>query len=92
MKTTDITPKLRDALLLALRAPERTLTRCAAGFHSPSDRHAGAVTRRTANTLHNAMLGEFNAADIPSAITLTPRGVDLAQQIEAAELAKARAA
>lgn len=91
MNATDPTPKVRDALLLALHADDHTLTRCRDGFRCA--RAGGTVTRRIANTLRNAMLAEFNAVDVPSAITLTERGAALARQIEAAEApAKAVAA
>jgi hypothetical protein len=75
-----LTPKLREALQLAASAPDHRLVRCCKGF-----RPAGTfgsqplVTRRTANSLVNACLANFNDRALPSAVTLTPRGLELAQ-------------
>lgn len=82
-------PKSREALQAALRAPDHTLTRCCGGFFDASKAgtpHARAtiVTRRTANDLHNAMLAEFNDRDVPSALTLTARGVAEARALAGA--------
>jgi len=76
----DITPKLREALQCAATAPNATLVRCCKGFR-PAGQFASrpVVTRRTANTLVNAMLASFNDRTLPSALTLTPRGLELAK-------------
>ena len=78
-----ITPKLGAALIVALESPGCTLTRCVGGFRDPRGHLYPAgrqevVTRRTANALSNAMLAEFNDRTVPSAITLTDKGVDVA--------------
>jgi hypothetical protein len=76
----DITPKLREALQCAATAPNATLVRCCKGFR-PAGQFASrpVVTRRTANTLVNAMLASFNDRTLPSALTLTPRCLELAK-------------
>lgn len=92
----DITPKLGEALITLLEAPDNQLTRCAGGFKDPQAHHypegrQTVVTRRTANTLVNAMLADFNNPVIPSAIKLTPRGFSLALDHACASLTKAAA-
>jgi len=74
-----LTPKLREALQLAASAPQHRLVRCHKGFR-PAGIHSTqpAVTRRTANQLVNAMLANFNDRTLPSAVTLTARGLELA--------------
>ena len=74
-----LTPKLREALQLAAAAPGHTMTRCAKGFRPAKSFGPVAVTRRTANTLVNAMLADYNDRTLPSAFTLTQKGVELAQ-------------
>lgn len=76
-----ITEKFGDALLLALRAPGHRLIRCSKGFREPGNWPV--VTRRTANAVVNANLGDFNDRTLPSAITLTPKGVAVAQEFAA---------
>jgi hypothetical protein len=76
----DITPKLREALQLAAAAPQHRLVRCCKGFRAAGTfASSPAVTRRTANDLVNAMLADFNDRTLPSCVTLTPRGLKLAQ-------------
>lgn len=77
----DITPKLGGALLLALIAPGHCLTRCRDGFRDRD--HAWVVTRRTANTLVETNLADYNDRTLPSALTLTPKGVAVAQEFAA---------
>lgn len=92
-----ITPKLGEALMIALDAGH-TLVRCAHGFQDPGARryaeyegHIPSITRRTANTLVNACLAEFNDPDVPSALTLTDRGFNVALAHARATLAKVAA-
>lgn len=74
-----LTPKLREALQCAASAADHTLVRCCKGFRPKGQFTARPpVTRRTANELVNAMLADFNDRAIPSALTLTPRGIALA--------------
>ena len=80
----EITPKLGEALLIALNAGH-TLVRCAGGFHDAGARHypeyegrIPSITRRTANTLVNAGLADYNDRQIPSSLTLTPKGLQIA--------------
>lgn len=79
-----ITPKLGEALLIALDAGH-TLVRCASGFHDHGAQfHAEyegripSITRRTANTLVNAGLADYNDRQLPSSLTLTPKGLEIA--------------
>lgn len=79
-----ITPKLGEALQIALDAGH-TLVRCANGFHDHGAQfHAEykgripSITRRTANTLVNAGLADYNDRKIPSSLTLTPKGLETA--------------
>ena len=79
-----ITPKLGEALQLAVSASSCTLTRCGRGFHDSRTRldtssPYGIVTRRTANQLANAGLATYNDRTVPSAITLTAKGVEQAR-------------
>lgn len=85
-----LTQKPREALLAAFHAPNHTLIRCGVSTHlrasgcafrNPLDPQSPVVTRRTANELRNAMLADFNDPTIPSALTLTARGVALAQAL-----------
>ena len=75
----DITPKLREALQCAASAPNATLVRCCKGFR-PAGQFASrpVVTRRTANTLVNAGLADYNDRQLPSSLTLTPKGLEIA--------------
>lgn len=94
-------PKPREALLAAFHAPNHTLVRCgvaehlrASGcaFRNPHLPQSDAVTRRTANELRNAMLADFNDDSIPSALTLTPKGIALAQSLQQAPAQSEQAA
>lgn len=73
-----ITEKFGDALLLALRAPGHRLIRCSKGFREPGNWPV--VTRRTANAVVNANLGDFNDRTLPSALTLNAKGVEEAKR------------
>lgn len=81
MNANTTTPALRQALTIAHAAPQHTLQRCRGGFHDAAAHSACKVTRRTANTLHNAMLADFDERDYPSTMTLTTDGVRLAQDL-----------
>jgi hypothetical protein len=80
----ELTPKLREALQCAAAAPNATLVRGCKGFR-PTGQIAErqVVTRRTANALVNAMLASFNDRTLPSAITLTPRGIETVTEFKA---------
>lgn len=73
---TTLTPMVRTALLAGLSAPDGTLKRGRIGF--------GPVTRRTANKLHNEGLMQYDNADFPRALTLTPAGRSIAERLQAA--------
>lgn len=81
-----LTPKLREALQLAAGATNHRLIRCCGGFRPEGQfgKHT-VVTRRTANVLRNTMLADFNNPTIPSALTLTPKGIALAQSLLAGD-------
>ena len=71
-----LTPKLREAALLAFHAPGVTLTRCCGGWRDPSQGAASpVVTTRTANTLVETGMAVYNEPLVPSALTLTPSGI-----------------
>lgn len=75
-----LTPKIREALLLAASAPKHQLVRCHQGFRPSGVRSSqAAVSRRTANQLVNGMLADFNDRTLPSCVTLTQRGLELAK-------------
>lgn len=79
--TLMLTPKLQAALLAAFHAPAVTLNRCNGGFF---DRGRGPVpldviTRRTAQALVDGGMAVFDDATVPSCITLTPDGIQLAR-------------
>lgn len=74
-----LTPKLREALQIASTAPNHTLTRCCKGFRPAQTFGPPAVTRRTANSLVNAMLANYNNRTLPSALTLTRKGIEAAK-------------
>lgn len=89
-----LTQKPREALLAAFRAPNHTLVRCGVAdhlraggcaFRNPLDPQSPVVTRRTANDLRNTMLAEFNNPTIPSALTLTPKGIALVHSLLAGD-------
>lgn len=73
---TTITPMVRTALLAGLSAPGGTLKRGRHGF--------GPVTRRTANLVHREGLMQYDNADFPKALTLTPAGRETAERLQAA--------
>lgn len=84
---TTITPMVRTALLAGLSAPGGTLQRCCGGFASDSALTSGnfaIVTRRTANKLHSEGLMQYDNADFPKALTLTPAGRETAERLQAA--------
>lgn len=88
----NVTPKTRDALLLAYNAPGGELVRCPGGFGRKGELQAGVVTLRTANTLQAESLVNFDQPLFPTAIALTAKGVEVAEQLVAANAAKAGAA
>lgn len=87
-----ITPKVREALLLALHAADHRLVRGKGGYVRQGEPHAGAVTIRTANALQDDDLVQFDQPMFPTSIALTARGVERAEQLVGAERAKAGAA
>lgn len=91
-----LTPKPQEALLLAHAAANHTLNRCRGGWY---DRSRGAapqesevVTTRTANTLVEMGLADYDDATLPSALTLTSHGATEAARIVAASKSQQAAA
>lgn len=90
--TQIITPKVREALLLALHTPGHRLVRGKGGYVRQGAPQAGSVTIRTANAMQAGGLVEFDQPMFPACITLTPDGIAAAGQLVRAEHAKAGAA
>lgn len=82
-----LTPKPQEALLLAFAATNHTLHRCRGGWYdrsrNPAPQTAAVVTTRTANTLVEMGLADYDDATLPSALTLTAHGADEAARIVA---------
>lgn len=70
-----MTPKIADALQALQAAPHHRLGRCQKGFGKIHGSLAPTITRRTGNQLVNAGLADYNDRLIPSAITLTAKGL-----------------
>ncbi len=85
-----ITPKLGEGLAALLAAPGQCLTRRQNGFGKTGAGLAPAITRRMGNQLVNAGLADYNDRLIPSAITLSEKGISMARA-HAAGSAKAAA-
>lgn len=75
-----LTPKLREAALLAYHAPGVTLVRCCGGYRDPSKPATSpVVTPRTANTMVVTGMAVYNEPLVPSGLTLTPDGIATAR-------------
>ena len=75
-----LTPKLQEALLAAFHAPGVTLNRCCGGFFDASKgAQSPKVTMRTCNALVEGGMAVYNNPDIPSCVTLTPDGIQIAR-------------
>lgn len=81
-----LTPKPQEALLLAHGAANHTLNRCRGGWFNrssnPAPQASEVVTTRTANTLVDMGLAEYDDAMLPSALTLTPAGISEAARAQ----------
>lgn len=86
-----LTPKPQEALLLAFAATNHTLHRCRGGWFNrssnPAPQTSEVVTTRTANTLVDMGLAEYDDAMLPSALTLTSHGATEAARIIGAKQA-----
>lgn len=86
-----LTPKPQEALLLAFAATNHTLHRCRGGWFNRSSNPAAqaseVVTTRTANTLVDMGLADYDDPMLPSALTLTIRGATEAARIIGAKQA-----
>ena len=89
---TQVTPKVREALLLALDAPAGELKRCRGGFAPQGRPSCGVVTPRTANTMQADGLLDFDQPLFPTTVALSAKGVELATALDDAAKAKAGAA
>lgn len=75
-----LTPKPREAVLSAFHAPDHALARCCGGYFDRTPRPflhgpAPVVTVRTANTLVEMGLADYDDPFIPSMLRLTDSGV-----------------
>lgn len=86
-----LTPKPQEALLLAYAATNHTLHRCRGGWFNrssnPAPQASEVVTTRTANTLVDMGLADYDDAMLPSALTLTSHGATEATLIIGAKQA-----
>ena len=92
-------PMMRAALVAAFNTPTHCLKRGPGGYvaFGGSIRQSGPVqyqafTRRTVNRLDEAGLVSLDDPDFPTTVTLNDRGVAEAEQLLAAQKAKAGAA
>ena len=98
LKTSDLKPLQRKALLAALQSPTRALQRSRktyislGGSSTSGTQPVEAFTPRLMNMLERDGLVEFDPPMWPSRVTLTPEGVRLAEELRAANGAKAGAA
>ncbi|MFN3310119.1 MAG: hypothetical protein ACK40R_00235 [Thermomonas sp.] len=74
-----LTPKPHEALLLAHGATGHGLQRCRGGWCDKARPGTPVVTTRTANTLVDMGLADYDDAMLPSTLTLTAYGVSTAQ-------------
>lgn len=76
-----LTHKLQEGLLEAFHAPGVTLTRCASGYfnRSKGPTPSVVVTKRTAITLVEGGMAVYDDPIVPSALTLTPDGIQIAR-------------
>lgn len=94
LKTSDITPLKRQALLAALRSPGHRFGRTRNGY-TPADTRAPdapVFTYRLMCSMQRDYLLAFDDAHFPSSATLTRVGRTLAEQLQAEAQAKAGAA
>lgn len=96
MTAATYTPTVRAALLAALDTPTHSLRRGCGGFiatgapiRQSAPRMMPAFTRRVVNWLERDGLAEFDDPDFPSNVTLTADGIAAAQELKAAQQAKA---
>lgn len=98
LKTSDLKPLQRKALLAALRSPTHALQRSRKTYislgNAASDgaQPVEAFTPRLMNMLERDGLVAFDPPMWPSRVTLTPEGVRLAEELRAGTSAKAGAA
>ena len=75
-----LTPKLREAALLAYHAPGVTLVRCRGGFRDPSKPATSpVVTTRTTNTMVETGMAAYDEPLMPNRLTLTLDGIATAR-------------
>lgn len=77
-----LTHKVEEGLLAAFHAPGVTLIRCRAGYfdRSKGPRPEVVVTTRTANALVEGCMAVYDDPIVPSSLTLTPDGIQIARQ------------
>lgn len=94
LKTRDLTPLKRQALLAAITSPGHRFCRTRDGY-TPADAastHAPVFTYRLMRSMHRGYLLAFDDARFPSSATLTRVGRTLAEQLQADAQAQAGAA
>jgi hypothetical protein len=95
LNTDYVTPLQREALREALAAPTHSLVRTPDGFMAAHRRanaeSAPKFTRRLINNLDHDGLVHVDDPDCPSEVTLNTHGLKLAEQLRAADQAKAGA-
>lgn len=82
------TPVVRAALLAALASPGRALVRGCGGYIALTSKVTAsgnatfpAFTRRAMNWLERDGLANFDEPDFPRRVTLTPKGIGLAERL-----------
>lgn len=96
LTTAQLTPLQRDALSAAFQSPAHALVRTRGGYMAQHGRVSTSglkqvrlFTPRLLNMLERAYLVEFDQPQWPNTATLTRVGIALAEQLRAAEQAKA---
>ena len=81
-----LTHKLQQGLLAAFHAPGVTLNRGRNGYfdRSKGPRPDIVVTTRTAKTLVDGGMAVYDDPVVPSALTLTPDGIQIARDADTA--------
>jgi hypothetical protein len=96
LSTEHLTPLERDALIEGLRSPTHTLVRAGRHYMAQGDgsstsgaRTVRQFTPRLVNMLERDGLVHFEPSQFPERVILNTHGLRLAEQLRAADLAKA---
>jgi hypothetical protein len=90
LKTTDLKPLQRQALLAALESPQRRFRRTCRGYlpdapHSDASGSAQAFTTRVMLSMERDYLVRFDDPRAPMRAELTSTGIRLAEQLRTAQ-------